>query len=1143
MAGFGGSVKLTGEAAYRQALQSIAADLKNVAAQQKLTAASYDKTDTSLTALSKKSEDLKNKLSAQQKQYDTLSKALKDYTSQQEKAQSTIQKVQAQLDKEKAKLEQIAATYGKQSQEYKNQARVVDELEQQLKELNAQYEKNETTIKKTQAALTSSEADIKKTKAQMQDLGEKAQKAGQDAGKLGLAVEDSGKQAKNAADGGYTVLKNVLANLATQVIVKAIEGAKRLGTALVDVGKQSLAAYAEYEQLVGGVETLFKGSAKEVQQYAAVAYKTAGMSANQYMSTVTSFSASLLQGLGGDTKKAAKIADMAIIDMSDNANKMGTSIEMIQNAYQGFAKQNFTMLDNLKLGYGGTQAEMARLINETGVMGKAFKATAQNVKEVPFDKMIEAIHKVQENMGITGTTALEASETIEGSVNSMKASWSNLLTAIADDNADLGKSVNEFVDSTTTAAKNVIPRVRQIIDGIKKLIGSLTTEVFPKLKREIPELNAIIVPFEWLLNNYKTVVAGIQAIVAAFAVKKVLDFTKTISDAAKGLMTMAGLSKTAADATKGLAAAQGTATTATGLGTAAVKLFNAAWAANPLGVVVGGLALLAGGIIAVTNALGDNDSAAERSAKKMAELQSKVDNAKQSWNELQKAQQEQIDNGMTEMSYYEGLAQELKTITDENGKVKQGYEARASFITSTLSKALGIEISLQDGVIKKYKDLQGTIEETIKKKQAQLILDAQMPAYNEAIMKRQEAYTTLMQTNQQLTEAEANLKHAQEESTKALQSGNIFWQWAAQNELETAQARYNGLVQTYKDQDNLLKEYTYNVATYEDNMAKFHEGKYDEMSTATWNYVQQFQSAGDAQKAELEATKTTLEYALDYNKKKYEQTGDQIYKTEADRLQKQLDQTKTKLAEVNSVTDNELKNNGKSWLENSATVLSKLTDSKVEWKKTAEGQVQMYVDGVKQGEPMAETEAENITKAVLGEFDKKAEAEGAGKDVITGFTNGTGNFSLQNTAFRIARNFGAAILQKIKDALGIGSPSRYTKQYGKWLLQGLGIGMEKEEDAIIDQAEEFGENVLDALNGALEEGVSTKALQAIQNAIPSEFDASIGVNTSRMAEAQQAANNSLVAQFKQALSEMKIEMDDITMGQFVDNTVTKLVYN
>lgn len=254
--------------------------------------------------------------------------------------------------------------------------------------------------------------------------------------------------------------------------------------------KSSLEQYAEYEQLVGGVETLFKQSADIVQQYADNAYKTAGMSANEYMDTVTSFSASLLQGLGGDTAKAAEVANQAITDMSDNANKMGTSMQMIQNAYQGFAKQNYTMLDNLKLGYGGTQEEMARLINDSGVLGDAFVATANNINEVSFDKIIEAIHVVQTNMGVTGTTAAEAASTIEGSVASAKSAWTNLITGIADENADLDTLIGNFVTSAETVAGNVVPRITQILSGM----GTAIEQLAPIFAAEVPTLIASVLP-------------------------------------------------------------------------------------------------------------------------------------------------------------------------------------------------------------------------------------------------------------------------------------------------------------------------------------------------------------------------------------------------------------------------------------------------------------------------------------------------------------------------------------------------------------------------------------------------------------------------------------------------------------------------
>lgn len=231
-------------------------------------------------------------------------------------------------------------------------------------------------------------------------------------------------------------------------------------------------SYADYEQLVGGVETLFKDNANTVENYANNAYKTSGLSANEYMETVTSFSASLLQSLNNDTAKSAEVADMAITDMSDNANKMGTSMESIQNAYQGFAKGNYTMLDNLKLGYGGTKSEMERLLSD-----------AQEISGVKYDisnlnDVYQAIHVIQGELGITGTTAKEASTTIQGSVSSMKSAWQNMLTGLATGNTEgIGNLVNNLVDSVMTASQNILPRVQEIANGITAVLPELITKI------------------------------------------------------------------------------------------------------------------------------------------------------------------------------------------------------------------------------------------------------------------------------------------------------------------------------------------------------------------------------------------------------------------------------------------------------------------------------------------------------------------------------------------------------------------------------------------------------------------------------------------------------------------------------------------
>lgn len=248
-----------------------------------------------------------------------------------------------------------------------------------------------------------------------------------------------------------------------------------LGTATVAIGKTALDAYSNYEQLVGGIDTLFKASSGKMQQYAANAYQTAGVSANRYMEISTSFAAALISSLGGNTEAAADMANTAIMDMSDNANKMGTSLETVQEAYMSLSRGNYEMLDSLKLGYGGTKSELERLLADAEKLSAA-QGEVRDFSVDSYSDIVEAIHLVQGEMGITGTTAKEAATTIEGSVNMAKAAWANWVTELGKDDADIEKRTSELVDSVTTAASNIVPRVAQIIStGISTLPGIITT--------------------------------------------------------------------------------------------------------------------------------------------------------------------------------------------------------------------------------------------------------------------------------------------------------------------------------------------------------------------------------------------------------------------------------------------------------------------------------------------------------------------------------------------------------------------------------------------------------------------------------------------------------------------------------------------
>lgn len=413
------------------------------------------------------------------------------------------------------------------------------EVSSELKLTNVQFSNGDKTVKETKISYDSANSTIKEQKEKVNALREALSKAEQEYGSNNEKVKTFKTQLNNAeaqlasmenqsnkstkeikemkegfdqAGSGALKFGDILkANVLSEAIVSGVKKlgsvVKEVGQAFVDVGKSAIDSYADYEQLIGGVETLFKDSSNVVENYANNAYKTAGLSANEYMETVTSFSASLLQSLNNDTAKSAEVADMAITDMSDNANKMGTSMESIQNAYQGFAKQNYTMLDNLKLGYGGTKSEMERLL-----------ADAQKVTGVKYDisnlnDVYQAIHVIQGELGITGTTAKEASTTIQGSISSMQSAWQNMLTGLANGNADISGLLENLADSVLTVADNIMPVVEQVANSIVEILP----EVLNRITENLPQFlsagsNILTNMITGLTNNMPAIMNAIMQI-------------------------------------------------------------------------------------------------------------------------------------------------------------------------------------------------------------------------------------------------------------------------------------------------------------------------------------------------------------------------------------------------------------------------------------------------------------------------------------------------------------------------------------------------------------------------------------------------------------------------------------------------------
>ena len=482
MAGsFGGTVKLTGESEYASALKNINSNLKAVSSELKLVSTEFTNNGNKIGDLRSKNDALNKKLQEEQNIVKTCSDAIKDFTEQQSKNKSQIDKLKSSIEQEKATLDKMKNSTTATSDEISKQEKIVADLSKELSKSESAYDSNSRKINHYKVKLNDAKAQCSDLSKEIQDNNNILSKTKDNFKDNAKSVKEFATEEEKAGNNTLTLGDLIKGNLISEGIIAGIKGLagamKTVGSALLDIGKSAIDSYANYEQLIGGVETLFKDSSGIVEGYANNAYKTAGLSANDYMETVTSFSASLLQSLNNDTAKSAEVADMAITDMSDNANKMGTDMSMIQSAYQGFAKQNYTMLDNLKLGYGGTKSEMERLLKD-----------AQKISGVKYDisnlsDVYNAIHVIQGELGITGTPAKEGCTTIQGSVASMKSAWSNLLTGIADDNADWSTLVNNFVDSVVTAGDNLLPRIEVAVEGIGLLItdalGLLLEKVVP----------------------------------------------------------------------------------------------------------------------------------------------------------------------------------------------------------------------------------------------------------------------------------------------------------------------------------------------------------------------------------------------------------------------------------------------------------------------------------------------------------------------------------------------------------------------------------------------------------------------------------------------------------------------------------------
>lgn len=526
-------VAIDGEKEYKESLKNINSALGTLKSELKLVESQYAGQANSYAALSAKGDVLsrmydqqKEKVKAAAEQLEKAKKAQSDYAEKVSSAQSEISRCEAAL----------AALGDETGDTTEEQAKLTAELEKAKGELSAAekgYESTTRSVNSYQTQVNNAETELNKLGSELDKNASYMDEAAKSSDGCAESINEYGKEVKKAGEDSEEAGKKFdkVKTAATALGTAAAAATAALAAAAIKLGKEVISAYADYEQLVGGVETLFKDSSGKVMEYANDAYKTAGLSANEYMETVTGFSASLISSLGGDTEKAAKYADMAITDMSDNANKMGSDMASIQNAYSGFAKQNYTMLDNLKLGYGGTKEEMQRLLED------AEKLSGVKYDISSYSDIVDAIHVVQTEMGITGTTAKEAEATISGSIGMLKSSFQNLITGLGDADADIDKLCDNVVNSFNSVVKNITPVVRNLAKTVPNALEGILDAIAPLLP-ELLEMGVGL--FEALLSGFTSVLPELMNTAASLVttlVQGIIEALPLVVEAAAQFIT------------------------------------------------------------------------------------------------------------------------------------------------------------------------------------------------------------------------------------------------------------------------------------------------------------------------------------------------------------------------------------------------------------------------------------------------------------------------------------------------------------------------------------------------------------------------------------------------------------------------------
>lgn len=948
------------------------------------------------------------------------------------------------------------------------------------------------------------------------------------------ALDDVDKEAEKAGD-GFTVFKGVVANLTSEVLTGAIQKLKEFAAATIQAGASFEAAMSEVEAIsgaTGGELTALTDKAKEMgakTKYSATesaaafkymsmaGWKTSDMlkgidgvmnlaaASGEDLATTSDIVTDALTALGyqaGDATKLADVMAAASSNANTNVHLMGETFKYAASVAGslGYSMEDVAVQTGLMANAGikGTQAGtslrsiITRLATDAGASSKSLGALGILTKQlgVEFYNADGSVRNLGNMLNETRvkwkklTKEEKANYANKIAGKNAITGWLSIMNASEKDVTKLTNAVKNSTGASAKMAKTMNDNVVGSLTILKSQIEGVQIQIFEKLSPAFQKglkeaqkfikgvnwdkvsdsikgfINALMGSVQWLIENIGTVTGALKLMIAAFAIKKLWDATMVISNMAKSFV--------------GLIANIIATTTAEGGLTAAQEALNVAMDANPIGVVVLALTALAGVIWAVVSAANAESESHKKAMEQLEQQGAEINKNVESYKELEKQKQSAIDKGMTEMSHYKSLWNELQSIVDQNGKVKKGYEERASFISTTLSKALGVEVKDVKGVIQNYNNLKKSIDDVMEKKKAQIILDAEKSEYEEAIKNQQSAVLKLDKIESDLATKRserdslevqlANAKRARDNTTD--ERTKYHWQ-SEVNRISALIREKNKQVATeqkqYNTQQDLVKKYAYNISNYERNMELAHKGEYKKMSTATWEYVKNFQGAGEAERKSLEKQNKTTKKYLALLKEMKKKSGKNIYDSQIAAAELQIKQNEKDLKRYTATTKSGLNNNKNTWNKKLAESLSVITGKKVEFRKVGKENVELYVDGERQGRKISKKEMQKLVNEsanIVKNKNNKGKYKSAGEFILDGFKKGITNKDKQQSIFSTVAKLGGKVLNALMRSLKEKSPSKATEEMGVFLLQGLTNGIVEEELSVFNEVAKFSKKLL-----------------------------------------------------------------------------------